>query len=108
MAHARLERSMQVCDPFRVAIRLFEHHGWDMRLGLEQQVNDQFDISGLPALSLSDDAEFDIMKTDTEKWTWVVVQILERGVEGFFDQCYGLATKSKASSNTLSQGEQWM
>ena len=108
MAHARLERSMQVCDPFRAATRLFEHHGWDTRLGLEQQVNDQFDISGLPALSLSDDAEFDIMKTDKEKWTWVVVQIMERGVEGFFDQCYGLATKSKTSSNTLAQGEQWM
>ena len=108
MAHARLERSMQIRDPFYAMTKLFEHHGWGTQLGFAQQAEAQFDLSGLDALTLSDDHEFDIMKTDLEKWGWVVTQIFERGDHGFFDNCYGLATKQMASSNALSQGDQWL
>jgi hypothetical protein len=108
MAHPRFERSMQISDPFYAMTKLFEHHGWGTQLGFAQQAEAQFDLSELAALTLSDDHEFDILRTDLEKWGWVVAQIFERGEDGFFDNCYGLATKQMASSNALSQGDQWL
>ena len=108
MAHARLERSMQISDPFYAMTKLFEHHGWGTQLGFAQQAEAQFDLSKLDTLKLSDDHEFDILMTDIKKWGWVVAQIFERGEPGFFDKCYGLATKQMASSNALSQGDQWL
>eukprot|EP00966_Prymnesium_polylepis_P327691 7383543-Prymnesium_polylepis.1 len=108
MAHARLERSMQMSDPFYAAAQLFAHHGWATQLGLAQQAEATVDLSARADLTLSDDTEFDILKKPLEKWTFIVQLIFERGEEGFFDRCYGLAAKLAASSNTLSATDQFL
>ena len=107
MAHARFERNMQISDPFYSMTRLFEHHGWGTQLGFQDQIEAQFDVSQLATLNLSADDEFDQCK-DLDKWAHVREQIYDRGEADFFADCYGLATKHAASSNMLSQVDQWL
>ena len=111
MAHARMERKMQICDPFYAATQLFNHHGWRVidkgDKDAEEELEVELDQLDIP--NLSDDDEFDIGLPVELKWRWVCVQILERGEADFFETaCYGLATEEKLRSNTLTSGEQWL
>ena len=105
MAHARLERSMQMSDPVAVAHRLCEHHGWPivpLAIGPTQV--------GAPGqtLTVDDDDRFDKSMDPRAKWKVVLESIIERGVEGFISEmCWGLATMESSRSNRLTAKDQW-
>ena len=102
IAHARFERCMQFSDLFYAASQLFKHHGWGVSLGTLEQTMAAVDLSTLSKLVLSEDQKFDIKMSDKQKWQLVVEHIFQNGEDAFIsNQCYGLATKEMAASDTL-------
>ena len=108
MAHSRFERCMQISDPLYAFSQLCKHHGWIKELAAAHQEGAEVDLTELDALVLSEDDNFDIQMSPTEKWISVIKAILRSGEDAFFDHCYGLATKQMAASNTLCPLYQFM
>ena len=108
MAHSRFERCMQISDPLYAFLQLCKHHGWNVNLATAHQEGAEVDLTELDDLVLSDDDNFDIQMSPTEKWISVIKAILRSGEDAFFDHCYGLATKQMAASNTLCPLYQFM
>jgi hypothetical protein len=109
MAHSRLERKMQMCDPFFAATQLFMHHDWTVANPRDEQASDPMDLDALDIPAISDDEMFDQEWSPEQKHHWACCQIVSRGEAGFFhEKCWGLAADERKGSNELTAGDQWL
>ena len=105
MAHARLNRQMQLVDPVYVLQRYAAYY--DMPIENVAPTPAQPVAAG--ALQLDEDDAFDLNTPSWEKWKIVAKKIREHGEHEFFnDECWGLDADDKRKSNDLTTLEIWL
>ena len=104
MAHARLNRQMQLIDPVYAFQRYAEYYG----MPIEAAAPPASQKAAQGELEYDEDEEFDQCNHSLGKWTIVVQEIREGGESEFIDnECLGLASEESRKSNELSAKDKW-
>ena len=92
LAHRKLERDLQAVNVHSAVLRACEHHGWTIDHSPAHFDPSTIDTSALAALDTDEDDRFMTLTTPLEKWEALMGHVQQHGEEGFFADCYAMAS----------------
>ena len=105
MAHGKLERNFQKANHYEAVKRCLQHAGWTIQLGslMDAKATSTLNLGEKDDVTGDDDDHFAHGCSENEKWEVIINKIMEDGEDDFFDNCYGLSTKTTTQHKTSVQ-----
>ena len=105
MAHNILERNFQRDNHYEVVKRCIQHYGWTINRGslVRAEATGPLNLDEINDVTEDEDDHFAHGCSQNEKWETIIEKIIENGEHEFFNECYGLSTKTMTQHKTSVQ-----